>query len=98
MKAQITYFEKICRILKEINKDYPNVDICRHINLAIADAGELFYLEDRELYELLKKYQIELNMNTLSTENMELLISAEDMFSSEDEEDPDIYDLEEEDY
>lgn len=61
-------FKEIVKVLSELHKDYPSFGIGRHINTALADYEESFYLPDKELLFALKKYQ----MTLLSENEMEI--------------------------
>lgn len=95
-KTQSSYFDKIVKILKEIKRDDPSTDISRHLFMAITEYPEnLFYLEDKGLYELLREYQTELEMNTLSTEDLVEIIENDDIYNVLDDEE---YEDEDQDY
>jgi hypothetical protein len=97
MKNQVDYFEKVIKILRELKKDHPDVDISKHYSLA-TDCGS-FSFSDKELYQALQKHKGELDMNTLSDKDMEKVLDETDELFSEVEED-DLEDLgkEEEEY
>jgi len=62
------------------------VEISKHYLLATD--GSTFPLTDKELYYALGKHKSELDMNTLSTEDMEKVISeTEELFKEVEEED-----------
>lgn len=83
MKNQVDYFEKIIKLLKELRKDHPDVELSKHYCLA-TDSGS-FSMSDKELYQALQKYKTELDMNTLSNRDLEKVIDdAEDMFKEID--------------
>jgi hypothetical protein len=82
MKNQV-YFEKIIKILKELKKDHPDVDVSKHYSLA-TDCSN-FALSDKELYYALQKHKAELDMNTLSDKDLEKVIAeTEDLFKEEE--------------
>lgn len=89
MKNQ-SYFQKVLEILKDLKKDHPNCEISTHFILATD--SESYPISDKELYQALVKHKSELDMNTLSDEDMQKVIEeTDDLFT---EVDPD--DLEEE--
>ena len=91
MADKTNYFDKIIKLLKELNRDNPDVDLSKHISLATSEYSSIFSLSDKELFRALQKHKSELDMNTLSTKELEKIIE-DDIFS----EDTDEYDLEEE--
>jgi len=94
MKNQVDYFEKIIKILKELKKDYPDVDISRHYSLATDCAT--FTFTDKELFHALQKHKGELDMNTLSDKDMEKVIEeTDDLFTEVEVDDEDQEDQEE---
>jgi hypothetical protein len=90
MKNQVDYFEKIIKILKDLKKDYPDVEVSKHYSLA-TDCSN-FNLSDKELFHALQKHKSELDMNTLSDKDLDKVIAETDELfkevESEDEEDP----------
>jgi hypothetical protein len=87
MKSQIDYFEKILKILKDLKKDHPDVEISKHYSLA-TDCNS-FSLSDKELYLALQKHKSELDMNTLSDKDLEKVINETDeLFKEIETEEP----------
>jgi len=90
MKNQVDYFEKIIKILKDLKKDHPDVEISKHYSLA-TDCGD-FSMSDKELFHALQKHKSELDMNTLSDKDLDKVIAETDELfkevESDDEEDP----------
>lgn len=79
MKNQVDYFEKVIKILKELKKEHPDVEISKHYSLA-TDSG-VFSMSDKELFLALQKHKSELDMNTLSDKDLEKVIEdTEDLF------------------
>lgn len=76
MKNQIDYFERIIKILKDLKKEYPDVEVSKHYSLA-TDCDN-FSLSDKELYLALQKHKSELDMNTLSNKDLERVIDETD--------------------
>lgn len=89
MKNQVDYFEKVIKILRDLKKDHPDVEISKHYSLA-TDCGN-FSLSDKELFLALQKHKSELDMNTLSDKDLDkVLQETDELFKeveSEDEED-----------
>lgn len=85
MKNQTDYFDKVLKILKELKKDHPDVEISKHYALA-TDSG--CSLSDKELFTALQKHKSELDMNTLSDKEMEKVIEETDELFQEVEEEP----------
>ncbi len=101
MRNQIDYFEKVIKILKDLKREYPSIEVSKHYILSTDNAG--FSLTDKELFHALQKHKGELDMNTLSEEDMEEVIKdADSMFISIDEEEwdteEDSWNKEDEDY
>jgi lipoate-protein ligase A len=89
MKNQVDYFEKVIKILKDLKKDYPDIEVSKHYSLA-TDCSN-FSLSDKELYHTLQKHKSELDMNTLSDKDFDKIIKdTDELFKEvepEDEED-----------
>lgn len=86
-KNQVDYFEKCIKILKDLKRDYPDVEISKHYSLA-TDCGN--FLSDKELYQALQRHKGEMEMNTLSNEDVEEVIAqTEDLFQEGEPEDED---------
>ena len=82
MKNKVDYFEKVIKVLKDLKKDYPDVDTSKHINLATEEYNGCF-LSDKELYTALKKYESELAMNTVSDKDLvQVLWDTDEIFKS----------------
>jgi hypothetical protein len=89
MKAHTDYFEKVIKILKELKKDHPDVEISKHYSLATDASG--FSLSDKELFLALQKHKNELDINTLSDKDLERIIGdTDELFSEVDPEDEDL--------
>lgn len=88
MTDKTNYFEKVIKLLKELNKDNPDVEVSKHISLATSEYSSIFSLSDKELFRALQKHKSELDMNTLSTKELERII--EDDIFNEDEDEFDI--------
>jgi hypothetical protein len=74
------------RVLRELKREHPDLEISKHYLLATDNNS--FTLTDKELYYALNKYKTELDMNTLSTQDMEKVISdTEDLFKEVEPED-----------
>jgi pantothenate kinase len=86
MRNQIDYFDRVIKVLKELKKDHPDVEVSKHYILATD--GSSFSLSDRELYHAFKKHQNELEINTLSTQEMEKVIAETEVLFSETDYDP----------
>ena len=89
MKNQPDYFDKIIKVLKDLKKDHPNCEFSTHYILATGSDG--WPITDGELYRSFIKYKSELDMNTLSDEDMEKVIKeTDDLFREVDLEDEDL--------
>lgn len=85
MGHQTDYFEKCIKILKELKRDYPDVEISKHYSLA-TDCGD--FLSDKELYHALQKHRGELEINILSINDAEKVIAeTEELFKEVESED-----------
>lgn len=65
MKKNNEHFRDIVTILKELNKNYPNQGIARHIHEATLEYGNLWGLADKDLHFALTKYKAELDLNVV---------------------------------
>jgi len=92
--SKVDYFEKCIKILKELKREHPDVEISKHYSLA-TDCGS-FSLSDKELYYVLHKHKNELDMNTLPDGDLEKVIKdTEELFTEVESDD---LDEEEEEY
>lgn len=88
MANHVDYFKKCIKILEDLKKDYPDMEISQHYSLA-TDCGNA---SDKELYHALQKHKGELEMNTLSNQDLERVLSETDELFREiepDDENPD---------
>jgi len=89
MKNQTDYFDKIIKVLKDLKKDHPNVEVSRHYLLATDN--NTFPLSDKDLYDYLIKYRSELYMNTISDEEiLDLINNPEKLYTEDDWNDEDL--------
>lgn len=96
MKTKVDYFKKLIKTFEELKRDFPDVDFSKHYSLA-TDCGN-FNLSDKELYHALQRHRNEMDMNTLSNEDLERIIADTDELFREvdpDEEDDDWQEKEE---
>jgi len=54
-----SYYQSCLDTLKELNEDYPDVEITRHISTAVSEQ-DIEGLTDKEFFKSLRKYQNEL--------------------------------------
>lgn len=88
MRNQVDYFERVIKILKDLKKEYPDIDVSKHYSLA-TDCGS-FSLTDKELFHALQKHKTELDMNTVSDKDLEKVISdTDELFKEVEVEDED---------
>lgn len=90
MSTRKDYFDKIVKLLKELKADNQDVELTKHLALATSEHDSLFDLSDKELYTALRKHKNEMEMNTLTIKDLEMIIS-DDVFD-------DLSDTEEEDF
>jgi len=59
------YYEKIIKVLREIKGSHPNYNMGKHLATSLDDveAKHLWGMDDKELYNKLKEYQIALQMD-----------------------------------
>lgn len=94
MKNHVDYSEKVIKILRDLKRDFPDVEISKHYSLA-TDCNN-FDLSDKELFQALQRHKMEMDMNTLSNEDMEKVISdTEELFREVEPEDEDSWQREE---
>jgi len=63
MKPKHDYYSKIIELLKNLKKNYPNYEFSTHITTATADYEDVGGLTDRQLYDLLVKYEFDLGVD-----------------------------------
>ena len=80
MKNHVDYFEKSIKILRDLKKEHPDVDISKHYNLATDSCCDL---TDKELFRALQKHKSELDMNTLADGDLDKVIDQTDELFSE---------------
>lgn len=76
MKNQVDYFRKTMKTLEDLNKDYPGIEISKH--LMLATNGDIDFISNKELWTLLEKYKITLEMDHLVRNNENLFIEDEE--------------------
>ena len=86
MKNQVDYFERVIKILRDLKKEHPDVEIAKHCALA-TDSN--FNFSDKELYKALQKHKSELEMNTLSDKDLQRVIDETEELFTEVEDDTD---------
>jgi len=64
MKPKTDYYLKVIELLNTLKKEYPDYEISKHIATATVDYNDIWGLSDRELYDLLEKYQFELSCDS----------------------------------
>ena len=63
MKKNNDSYNGIISILKQLNKEYPNQGLARHIHDATLEHSNIWGLSDTEFLFALTKYKAELDMN-----------------------------------
>lgn len=92
MRNQVDYFDKVMKLIKDLKKDYPHVEISKHYSLA-TDCGS-FSMSDKELFLALQKHKTELDMNTLSDNDLEKVIAeTDDLFKEVETDDEEPWDV-----
>jgi len=83
------YKNEISSLIKEINKDYPNIPFGTHLALALSEYTNIESLTDKEFVYILNKYKLEreLDISIPHDLNPETVIEAymEDDSFEEDE-------------
>lgn len=64
MKPKTDYYFKVIELLQILKREYPTYDISKHIATATSDYKDIWGLTDRQLYDLLEKYQFELSCDS----------------------------------
>lgn len=61
----MSFYKKSIKVLSDLKKSKPNYNLGRHIATAIdnLDVNDLWGVSDKELYEKLNNYQIQLDMD-----------------------------------
>jgi len=59
------YYEKIIKVLREMKHSHPKYNMGKHLSTSLDDVEfkHLWGMNDKELYNKLKEYQIALNMD-----------------------------------
>lgn len=87
---EIDHYDNIVKSLKQLKKDYPTSNMGKHLEIAFSDYCSLFSVSDKELSYALDKYIAELDMNTVSDDDMEIVLrDTEILFSEIETEDED---------
>lgn len=60
---KLTFYRQIIQTLERLHKSHPTYNMGRHISTAL-DGSDLWGVTDKDLLESLKKYEIELDMDT----------------------------------
>lgn len=90
MKPKIDYYGKILEKLKTLKKSYPSYEISKHLATATADYADIWGLTDRQIYDLLEKYEFDLENDHAPISDVSKIIKdgldLENMFKDEDDE------------
>ena len=83
------FYNRTLESFTQLKKDYPGSTLGRHIELAFGDYNNLMSITDKELSEALIKYTAELELNTLSDNDLDKIIKdGEELFNvNEDDSD-----------
>lgn len=90
MKKRHPYTDTLA-ILQDLKKSHPTSTLGQHLSLATAEAGDLAYLTDKQLYTVFKKYADELEYDNGECDDIEKIIKEGSdlsaLFSKEEEDD-----------
>jgi len=64
MKEKIDYYDEVLKLLQTLKIEYPQYEISKHMATATSDYQDIWGLTDRQLYDLLDKYQFELSCDS----------------------------------
>lgn len=67
-----THYQHALQTLQELHKDFPTYNMGRHLSTALADYGDIWGLNDKELAFALNKYKTELEMDVPHTDESEI--------------------------
>jgi len=92
MSRKSSEYKQCIQKLLELQKNYPNYGLGRHISTALADYGDTWGLSDREFLYALNKYSMELENNVASDYDVEKIIkdaqnlSIDNLYEDEEDE------------
>lgn len=67
-----THYQQALHTLQELHKDFPTYNLGRHLATALADYGDIWGLNDKEIAFALNKYKTELEMDVPHTDESEI--------------------------
>lgn len=67
-----THYQQALHTLQELHKDFPTYNLGRHLATALADYGDIWGLNDKEIAFALDKYKTELEMDVPHTDESEI--------------------------
>jgi hypothetical protein len=90
MKTKIDYYPKILEKLKGLHKSYPDYEMSKHLATATADYDDIWGLSDRQIYDLLEKYEFDLANDLAPSSDVDKIVkdglNLENLFRDEEDE------------
>jgi hypothetical protein len=74
MKPKIDYYEKILDKLQSLKKNHPKYELSKHLATATADYVDIWGLTDRQMYDLLEKYEFDLENDHAPSSDIDKII------------------------
>ena len=70
-----SYFSQIIHVLQELHKAHPTYNMGRHLSTALDGYGDVWGITDKELLFALEKYQLNMEFDVSSKEDIDKIIS-----------------------
>jgi hypothetical protein len=90
MKTKIDYYGKVIEKLKTLKKGYPTYEISKHIATATSEYTDIWGLTDRQMYDLLEKYEFNLENDHAPMSDVDKIVkdgmNLDTIFEEDDDE------------
>ena len=89
MSKKPSCYNQCIKLLHELHKEYPSIELSVHIDTALAEYDGIWGISDKELLFALEKYKSEMEFNTVPEKEIEKIIeegkNLETMFKSDED-------------
>jgi len=86
--AKKNYYTETLKLLTELHKQHPTYNMGKHISTATDEYGNIWSMNDKSLYEAIKKYSDTLQYDTQPEPSIEAIIAdAVDLRIGDEEDD-----------
>lgn len=89
MKPKIDYYAEILTKLANLKKNYPKYELSKHLATATADYEDIWGLSDRQIHDLLEKYEFDLENDHAPASDVDKIIkdglNLKNLFKDEEE-------------